>query len=133
MNEQPYSLPTLCLDLKKHCLRIHKKTLYLLGNPDYIQLLIHPALNLIALRKCAPTEQCRHRIRPRFFTTDNCYELTSKRLFEDLCTLSFDWKKEGSYKITGILYSGECLALFDLKDCIPANRFNIKGQETNDE
>lgn len=51
MNNQPSSQPILCIDLKKNRIRIHKLTLHMLGDPEYIQLLVNPCTHMIAIRK----------------------------------------------------------------------------------
>lgn len=51
MNKQPSLQPILFIDLKKNRIRIHKQTLHLLGDPEYIQLLINPVTRLIAVRR----------------------------------------------------------------------------------
>ena len=91
----------------------------MLGDPDYIQLLVNPKSGLIAIRKSSSIDHYKHRIRPQFFTSDNCYELTSKLLLENICTLFADFDKSHSYRIIGTFNQKECLAQFALKDSIP--------------
>ncbi len=43
MNTPPTPQAILCIDLKKNRIRIHRQTLHLLGDPDYIQLLVNPS------------------------------------------------------------------------------------------
>ena len=45
------SQPILCIDLKKNRIRIHKLTLHMLGDPEYIQLLVNPDSHMIAVKK----------------------------------------------------------------------------------
>lgn len=42
MSRENLCQPILSIDLKKSLIRIHRNTLRLLGDPDYIQLLINP-------------------------------------------------------------------------------------------
>ena len=42
MNRETSLKPVLCIDLKKNRIRIHKLTLHMLGDPEYIQLLVNP-------------------------------------------------------------------------------------------
>ena len=54
MNRETSLKPVLCIDLKKNRIRIHKLTLHMLGDPEYIQLLVNPQNSMIAIRKvCA--------------------------------------------------------------------------------
>lgn len=91
----------------------------MLGNPSYIQLLVNPQSGLIAIRKSSSVDHYKHRIRPQFFTSDNCYELTSKLLLDNICSLFDDLDKSHSYRITGTFNQKECIAQFALKDSIP--------------
>ena len=91
----------------------------MLGNPSYIQLLVNPQSGLIAIRRSSSVDHYKHRIRPQFFTSDNCYELTSKLLLDNICSLFDDLDKSHSYRITGTFNQTECIAQFALKDSIP--------------
>lgn len=91
----------------------------MLGNPSYIQLLVNPQSGLIAIRRSSSVDHYKHRIRPQFFTSDNCYELTSKLLLDNICSLFDDLNKSHSYRITGTFNQKECIAQFALKDSIP--------------
>ena len=50
MRETEYNPVTLSIDLKKYRIRVHKSTLHLLGDPRYIQLLINPSDQIVAIR-----------------------------------------------------------------------------------
>ena len=41
---------TLSVDLKKYCIRLHKATYRLIGQPKYIQLLVNPKERVVAVR-----------------------------------------------------------------------------------
>lgn len=90
----------------------------MLGDPSYIQLLVNPKSGLIAIRRSSSADHYKHRIRPQFFTSDNCYELTSKLLLDNICSLFDDFDKSHSYRISGTFNQKECLAQFALKDSI---------------
>ena len=51
MNRETSLKPVLCIDLKKNRIRIHKLTLHMLGDPEYIQLLVNPQDSMIAIKK----------------------------------------------------------------------------------
>ena len=51
MNRETSLKPVLCIDLKKNRIRIHKLTLHMLGDPEYIQLLVNPQDSMIAKGK----------------------------------------------------------------------------------
>ena len=54
--------PILSIDLKKNRIRIHKRTLHLLGNPEYIQLLVNPDDRTIAIMKGISSDVLAHRV-----------------------------------------------------------------------
>ena len=85
MNRQHSLKPTLSVDLKKKRIRIHKVTLHLLGDPEYIQLLVNPLNHTIALRKSIQEDYLAHRIRKEQLTGKNCYELYSTDFVNTLC------------------------------------------------
>lgn len=50
MSRENLCQPILSIDLKKSLIRIHRNTLRLLGDPDYIQLMINPNSKMIAIK-----------------------------------------------------------------------------------
>lgn len=71
MSNQPSSQPILCIDLKKNRIRIHKHTLHMLGDPEYIQLLVNPCTHMIAVRKS---------VRQDYLALDLCQYFEHKKL-----------------------------------------------------
>ena len=63
MNRETFLKPVLCIDLKKNRIRIHKLTLHMLGDPEYIQLLVNPQDSMIAIRKSVRKDYLAHRVR----------------------------------------------------------------------
>ena len=66
MNNYPLTKPrepSLLLDLQNNLIRIHRNTLSLLGNPEYIQILVNPDTALIAIRGCNKDDYRSERIR----------------------------------------------------------------------
>ena len=56
-------LPSVVIDLRKNLIRIHKQTLHLLGDPDFVQILVNPENHTIAIRSSSPTDYRSQRIR----------------------------------------------------------------------
>jgi hypothetical protein len=104
-----------------------------LGDPNYIQLLVNPDSGLIAVRKCNSKESCNHRIRPQFFSSDNCYELTSKILLKNLYTLNTQWDDRQSYRIVGTYNRKEGIVQFALKDSTLIEDTECREQEKRDD
>ena len=69
------SLPIICIDFKKSRFRIHKNTLRMLGNPDYIQLLVNPHENILAIKRSIREDRLAHFVQLERFPAKNSYEL----------------------------------------------------------
>lgn len=120
------SQPALCLDLKKNRIRIHKQTLHMLEDPEYIQLLVNPDKKLIAIRKSISKDHLAHRISLDHLS-GNCYELYSRELLDNLMKVesSLEWNQ--SYRIYGFLDSKAGVAQFRMNDCKLLEAVNENG------
>jgi len=114
--------PTLSVDLKKKRIRIHKVTLHLLGDPEYIQLLVNPLNHTIALRKSIQEDYLAHRIRKEQLTGKNCYELYSTDFVNTLCKVNTTWDENEAYRIYGVFFQNEGLVSFDMNATIPLSK-----------
>lgn len=110
--------PILCIDLKKKRIRIHKHTLHMLGDPEYIQLLVNPSAGIIAVKRSFSGDYLAHRIRQEQFLDGSCYELYSTGLVRSLQKNNSNWNSGCSYRIYGNFNSRECMACFSMKDTI---------------
>ena len=106
MNRETSLKPVLCIDLKKNRIRIHKLTLHMLGDPEYIQLLVNPQDSMIAIRKSVRKDYLAHRVRYSKADSRYCYELYSTELLQAL------------RHIYGALNPKECLASFSMNECV---------------
>lgn len=96
---------------------MYKKTLHLLGEPDYIQLLVNPDDLFIAIRPVGKKAKLAHKIdwsRP----AHSSYELYSKNLIETLAKVCPGWDKNKNYKLIGEIVESENVAMFDLKSVV---------------
>ena len=118
MNRQPSLKPVLCIDLKKNRIRIHKLTLHMLGDPEYIQLLVNPKSSMIAVRKSVRRDYLAHRVRTCGSDSHYCCELYSTELLQALRVTNVNLAENQSYRIYGALNSKECLASFSMNDCV---------------
>lgn len=82
MNRETSLKPVLCIDLKKNRIRIHKLTLHMLGDPEYIQLLVNPQDSMIAIKKSVRKDYLAHRVRYSKADSRYCYELYSTELLQ---------------------------------------------------
>lgn len=112
------SMPmTLSIDLKKYRIRIHKSTLRLLGDPQYIQLLVHPENMVVAIRSVdheSSTAQT-HKIDKKQLQSDNSVELYSRILITRLCEVASELDNGATYRMHGEMIPSQNLAVFSLK------------------
>ena len=118
MNKQTASQPILCIDLKKNRIRIHKQTLHMLGDPEYIQLLVNPSLKMIAIRCSCREDNLAHRIRRYQLTDGNCYEIYSTDLIRTLRNVDNSWRTDCSYRIYGNMNHTAKIAQFSMNDVV---------------
>lgn len=121
MNSPTQLQPTLCIDLKKNRIRIHKGTLHLLGNPEYIQILINPEKQMLALRKSKRTDHAAHRISICSSDSKYYYELYSLTFLQKLRKGNKGLENNQSYRIYGEFSPKEGIAQFSMNDCIPVD------------
>ena len=117
-NDNTLSCPVVCVDLKKGRLRVHKITLHILGDPDYILLLINPTTGVLAIKETIPDDYLGLKIRKEMLTDGNSYEIYSKDLFRALTTIRSDWETNKSYRIYGDHESKSNAAIFQMKDIV---------------
>lgn len=110
--------PSICIDLKKKRIRIHKAMLRQMRNPGFIQLLVNPATQSMIIRVCSPNDRYAQRVKEYLFNGDYCCELYSKNLLQNMQSVTEDWKDAHSYRIYGFYNSNLDAAFFSLKDII---------------
>lgn len=111
MNKNPSLQASLCIDLKKNRIRIHRHTLQLLGNPDYIQLLVNPDSRKIAIKNSTAKDHLAHKI---CLNTSDCIELYSSYLIENLKTVTTDFEPNCSYRLYGNVNPQAGIAFFSM-------------------
>lgn len=109
--------PIVCIDLKKNRIRVHKITLHLLGDPDFIQLLVNPKSGILAIKGTIPEDYLGLRIHKEMLD-GNCYEIHSKELLQTLRKVRTDWENNRSYRIYGECDANNSIAQFNMKDII---------------
>lgn len=118
MPTQVSSIPTtLSIDLKKYRIRIHKSTLRLLGDPQYIQLLVNPESMAVAIRSAtsAFNNDQTHKISQKQVQSDNSVELYSRPFITRLCTVADGLDNGLTYHMHGEVLPSQNLAVFSLK------------------
>ena len=105
--------PLLVLDFKKKRIRIHKITLKMLHNPEYIQILINPEEKLLLIISEKQKDHLAHKINYEKLKRD-CFEIYSMELINAIYAEVPEIKREASYKLIGELVPNHCLAKFVL-------------------
>lgn len=118
MNEQEKNIVTnISIDLKKMRIRIYKSTLHYLGDPRFIQILVNPKTQMLALRsveKDNPLLQA-HRVDIENISPDDSYEIYSGSFLTKLCDIANITDQNCTYKLTGKVIPSEKVAVFPLK------------------
>ncbi len=121
MNKQTYSRPILSIDTKRNCIRIHKCTLHLLGDPEYIQLLVNPDAKLIAVMRSTRADNLAHKVKYNRSIDHNCFELYSTPLLQTLQRVTKDWASNAGYRIYGEFNQKNNIAHFSMNDIVLIN------------
>lgn len=113
MKNDCLSAPLIVIDSKNSRIRIHRSTLHLLGDPEYIQFLINPdrlTLAIVSSRKQKTANEIRW---DRIAESKSC-EIYSKILIRQLGSIWPGWKADGKYRLYGVCVSEGLLVLFDI-------------------
>ena len=103
----------IVIDSKNNRIRIHRNTLHLLGDPEYIQLLVNPQQLTIAILPSRKGETANAIRWDRIAGRKSC-ELYSKVLIRQLSNICPDWKMNGKYRLYGVCASDGLLIQFDM-------------------
>lgn len=114
--------PAISIDLKKDRIRIHKKTLHAIGDPQYILLLINPKDRTIVILRSNQDDQRAFRLPQTRPDEKQCFELHSKALIQNLRSMCDDWIDDYSYRIYGDVVENEGIAQFYFSESIPTHR-----------
>jgi len=118
MNFNKNGKPTIAIDLRKFRIRIHKKTVYYLGNPEYVLLLINPEECSLVIVKSNQFDPRAHRLTDESGKEQTTMELYSRGLLENICNLSSNLNKNQTYRIFGEMIPYESIARFQISDAV---------------
>lgn len=111
--------PAIFIDQKKYRIRIYKRTLHLLGDPKFIQLLINPEDLIIVIRAADRFDSMTHRIVWKTLSGKQSCELSSKNLIQNIQGVCVCWNEGESYRLFGDMVHPENIARFDLRNVVP--------------
>ena len=123
----------ITLDMKKQRIRIHKKTLELLNNPEYVLILVNPHKSAIAV--CPTDSEQKDSLKISYDDSD-C-EYYSKELMTQLSKLRLFTDQSYTYRIKGNVLNNGRIAIFDMNDAVrysdpPDQETNTTGSKSND-
>lgn len=113
MKTESMNRPMIVIDNKNYRIRIHRNTLYLLGNPESIQLLVNPKQLMIAILPGQKLQTANTVCWDRIMKNKSC-ELYSKILIRQLGSIWPNWKEDGKYRLYGARISKGMLIQFDI-------------------
>ena len=109
--------PIISINLKYSWIVIHKLTLKLLGNPEYIQILVNPAEKSIVLCRSTEKDHLAQHVRKDVFTSCKVtYRIHSHLLVKGLQKTYPAWNNENTYQIKGKFMPALNIIKFRMKD-----------------
>lgn len=111
--------PAILIDLKKDRIRIYKRTLHAIGDPEYILLLVNPEDRTIVILRSDRDDQRAFRLPQARFADKQCFELHSKALVQNLRGMCEEWIENYSYRIYGEVVKNEGIARFCISGATP--------------
>lgn len=102
----------LLIDLKKCRIRIHRNTIKVLGEPQYVMLLVNPEERSIALSRSDTSEKRAHKIPGPRKNGRQEYEFYSRSLVRNLSRLNERWHEPGKYRMNGEYVANEGIVVF---------------------
>jgi len=112
-NVKADAIPIITIDYKWHRIRIHKQTLLLLGDPEYVELLVNPETKILAVRCSTGGSDRVHKVKG--INKDGAV-LQSAYLFRSLQQVNPELKNGKSYRIYGRMNVKEWIAQFPLTE-----------------
>ena len=108
----------LTFDYTWYRVRIFRRTLEELGNPEFFRFLFHPVKKLVAVQACGMDDQGSH-LRQTLKDGDS-YEISSKD-FVELLYRTQKWDRKLTYRLEGVKIPNEDVVVFPLEDAIRIN------------
>lgn len=131
MSRENLYQPILSIDLKKSLIRVHRNTLRLLGDPDYIQLLINPNAKMIAIKAGDKRDYLAHKVRKYRFETGYSYELYCKDLLQTMMTVDCGWEYGNIFRLYGQFNSKAGVIQFSMLETSPSMQQNRDEPEVS--
>lgn len=116
--------PSISINISDSVLMIHKNTLRILGNPEYIQILVNPNDKSIVLCCSVEADPLAHYVKREIFTVGKkTYKLHSCALLQGLYKIYPQFAIGNTYKIYGKFIPSLNIIKFDMSDSILSARY----------
>ena len=122
MNNNSTSRPAIAIDLKKDRIRIYKRTLHSIGDPEYIHLLVNPEDRTLAILRSDRSALGAYRLPRMRFENKRSFEITSKSLIRNLLNMCSEWQDNHLYRVYGEVIPNEGIVRFSLSESFIASR-----------
>lgn len=101
MKEPSIQQISICIDLKKYRIRLHKKALQAIGMPPYVLLLVNPTERTLVIQSTNHTDRKGHHLSWAAAKNKSSFEIYSRELICKLRELCGEWKEDCSYRMYG--------------------------------
>lgn len=122
MNKNRNLKPAISVNLKRPLIRIHKDTLYSIGNPEYILLLVNPNERTLAVLPSDRSDTKAHHISKSSLVNKKSFEIHSKSLVQNLRNLCKHWKDNKVYRMYGETIPGKAVITFNMTEAISISK-----------
>ena len=103
--------------MKKRRLRIHKQTLHLMNDPEYIYIWVNPKELVIAICACEKSTKDALKVP----ASREC-EIYSANLIEEIRKTNLQLFEECTYRLNGVISQGKKVAKFNILESIGNDR-----------
>jgi len=118
MRDEVAPRAAMSIDFKNNRIRIHKNTLHLIGNPEYILFLVNPIENTIAIMQGDSSDPRARRIAFTSTAGEKSSVLCSKLLVQGLQSIHSEWQDNRTYRLYGELIEGRSIVKFCVKESV---------------
>ena len=119
MGDYDNLMTNMTIELRQHhhCIRIRRSCYQLLGEPEYIQLLVNPVEMTVAVRAVdqPASKDSIHKVNLTRLKQGRSQEIYSTSFVRKLCEVVGGLEEGHSYKLAGKLVPKERLVAFDLQ------------------
>ena len=114
-------LPSATISLKKPCIRIHKDTLHLLGDPNYILLSIDISNKSLVITPSIQLDTNAHYIGKYLHNNSKSIVLYSKPLIDTFKDINKELIQDKSYKLYGIVSADKSGVKLKIEEAVLIN------------